>query len=179
MLSAKSGHGFCYWFFVLACSDGCLFLKSIRPYFINNSSIYWVSVTLNSVCFSSLATTFTFTWVLGITRVSNNRYIVKTNIDETIKLIDGNLNKVFEPEYDIINTRLTSKNLYLCMNIEDNIKFNDYGFAKMNFLEDRIIKDGIVKPGNVLKVDSFLNHQMDIELFNEQTGYYKKYSFFS
>lgn len=37
----------------------------------------------------------------------------------------------------------------------------------MNFLEERIRKDGIVKEGNVLKVDSFLNHQMDIELFNE------------
>jgi xanthine phosphoribosyltransferase len=39
----------------------------------------------------------------------------------------------------------------------------------MNFLEERIIKDGIVKPGNVLKVDSFLNHQMDISLM-EQIG---------
>ena len=37
----------------------------------------------------------------------------------------------------------------------------------MNFLEERIIKDGIVKPGNVLKVDSFLNHQMDIKLMEE------------
>ncbi|MBR3754563.1 MAG: xanthine phosphoribosyltransferase [Clostridia bacterium] len=36
----------------------------------------------------------------------------------------------------------------------------------MNFLEERILKDGIVKPGNVLKVDSFLNHQMDIELMD-------------
>ena len=35
----------------------------------------------------------------------------------------------------------------------------------MNFLEERIVKDGIVKEGNVLKVDSFLNHQMDIHLF--------------
>lgn len=41
--------------------------------------------------------------------------------------------------------------------------------AHMNFLEERIQKDGIVKEGNVLKVDSFLNHQMDIELF-EQMG---------
>ena len=38
---------------------------------------------------------------------------------------------------------------------------------RMNFLEERILKDGIVKDGNVLKVDSFLNHQMDIALFNE------------
>ena len=37
----------------------------------------------------------------------------------------------------------------------------------MNFLEKRILKDGIVKPGNVLKVDSFLNHQMDIALLDE------------
>ena len=37
----------------------------------------------------------------------------------------------------------------------------------MNFLEERIIKDGIVKPNNVLKVDSFLNHQMDISLMEE------------
>lgn len=36
----------------------------------------------------------------------------------------------------------------------------------MNFLEERIVKDGVVKPGNVLKVDSFLNHQMDIELID-------------
>ena len=37
----------------------------------------------------------------------------------------------------------------------------------MNFLEERIVKDGIVKPGNALKVDSFLNHQMDIALMEE------------
>lgn len=39
----------------------------------------------------------------------------------------------------------------------------------MNFLEERIIKEGIVKPGNVLKVDCFLNHQVDIALM-EQIG---------
>lgn len=37
----------------------------------------------------------------------------------------------------------------------------------MKLLEERIRRDGTVKAGNVLKVDSFLNHQMDIELFNE------------
>ena len=37
----------------------------------------------------------------------------------------------------------------------------------MNLLEERIQKDGVVKEGNVLKVDSFLNHQMDIELFEK------------
>ncbi|MBQ5333337.1 MAG: xanthine phosphoribosyltransferase [Oscillospiraceae bacterium] len=44
----------------------------------------------------------------------------------------------------------------------------------MNFLEERIAKDGIVKEGNVLKVDGFLNHQMDIELFNSMGEEFKK-----
>ena len=44
----------------------------------------------------------------------------------------------------------------------------------MNFLEKRIVKDGIVKEGNVLKVDSFLNHQMDIDLFNLMGEEFKK-----
>ncbi len=44
----------------------------------------------------------------------------------------------------------------------------------MNFLEERIIKDGIVKPGNVLKVDSFLNHQMDIELMDKMGEEFKR-----
>lgn len=37
----------------------------------------------------------------------------------------------------------------------------------MKLLQDRIRRDGVIKSGNVLKVDSFLNHQMDIELLNE------------
>ena len=37
----------------------------------------------------------------------------------------------------------------------------------MNFLEERILKEGLVKEGNVLKVDTFLNHQMDVELLDE------------
>ena len=37
----------------------------------------------------------------------------------------------------------------------------------MNLLKERIQKDGVVKPGNVLKVDSFLNHQMDVTLLDE------------
>ena len=44
----------------------------------------------------------------------------------------------------------------------------------MKLLEDRILKDGIVKEGNVLKVDSFLNHQMDIDLFNEMGKEWKR-----
>ena len=47
----------------------------------------------------------------------------------------------------------------------------------MNCLEKRILKDGVVKPGNVLKVDSFLNHQMDVALMNEiGEEFYKRFS---
>ena len=48
----------------------------------------------------------------------------------------------------------------------------------MNFLEERILKDGVVKPGHILKVDSFLNHQMDIQLM-EQIGkeFYRRFSY--
>ncbi len=44
----------------------------------------------------------------------------------------------------------------------------------MKILEDRIIKDGVVRPGNVLKVDCFLNHQMDISLFAEMAKEWKE-----
>ena len=45
----------------------------------------------------------------------------------------------------------------------------------MKFLEDRIKKDGIVKAGNVLKVDSFLNHQIDVELMDMLGSEFKKH----
>lgn len=44
----------------------------------------------------------------------------------------------------------------------------------MNFLEERIVKDGVVKEGNILKVDSFLNHQMDINLFDQMGEEFKR-----
>lgn len=56
--------------------------------------------------------------------------------------------------------------------------YNDSIFLRgailLKLLEDRIVKDGIVKPGNVLKVDSFLNHQMDISLFNDMGKEFKR-----
>lgn len=64
----------------------------------------------------------------------------------------------------------------MCYNVSGRVKkWADPGDKRvrrvryniMNFLEERIAKDGIVKEGNVLKVDSFLNHQMDIGLFDE------------
>lgn len=44
----------------------------------------------------------------------------------------------------------------------------------MKLLEERILKDGIIRTGNVLKVDSFLNHQMDIGLFEEMAKEWKR-----
>ena len=44
----------------------------------------------------------------------------------------------------------------------------------MNFLEERITKDGIVKPGNVLKVDGFLNHQIDVTLLDQMGMEFKR-----
>ena len=47
----------------------------------------------------------------------------------------------------------------------------------MNFLEERILKDGVVKEGNILKVDSFLNHQMDVALLDEiGKEFYRRFS---
>jgi len=44
----------------------------------------------------------------------------------------------------------------------------------MNALQEKILNAGVVKEGNILKVDSFLNHQMDIELFNEMGKEWKR-----
>lgn len=55
-----------------------------------------------------------------------------------------------------------NNNIFLC------------GAIFLKLLEERIVKDGIVKPGNVLKVDSFLNHQMDISLFNDMGKEFKR-----
>ena len=44
----------------------------------------------------------------------------------------------------------------------------------MNFLEERILADGVVKPGNVLKVDSFLNHQIDMALIDRMAKEFKR-----
>ncbi len=48
--------------------------------------------------------------------------------------------------------------------------------CEMNFLEERILRDGQVRPGNILKVDCFLNHQLDVELLDRiGQAFYEKY----
>lgn len=44
----------------------------------------------------------------------------------------------------------------------------------MKLMEQRIAEDGLVRPGNVLKVDNFLNHQLDVTLFNEMGKEWKR-----
>ena len=48
------------------------------------------------------------------------------------------------------------------------------GIEIMNFFEEKIVKEGVVKEGNILKVDSFLNHQMDVKLFKQMGEEFKK-----
>lgn len=39
--------------------------------------------------------------------------------------------------------------------------------AELNLLQEKILSDGVIRPGNVLKVDSFLNHQIDVPFISE------------
>lgn len=43
----------------------------------------------------------------------------------------------------------------------------------MNFLEEKILTDGVIKEGNILKVDSFLNHQIDIDIMRQMAYEFK------
>lgn len=44
----------------------------------------------------------------------------------------------------------------------------------MNFLEEKILQDGVIKEGNILKVDSFLNHQIDIDIMRQMAYEFKR-----
>ena len=44
----------------------------------------------------------------------------------------------------------------------------------MNFLEEKILQDGFIKPGNILKIDSFLNHQIDIDIMRQMAHELKR-----
>ncbi|MCX4302558.1 MAG: WG repeat-containing protein [Clostridia bacterium] len=63
---------------------------------------------------------------------NKERYIVKT-LENKYKIIDTDYNKVIENEYDILDAYLANYGLYIVTNVDEEIEFNDYGFAKMNF----------------------------------------------
>ena len=44
----------------------------------------------------------------------------------------------------------------------------------MNFLEQKIIEDGVIKAGNILKVDNFLNHQIDVDIIRQIAFEFKR-----
>lgn len=67
---------------------------------------------------------------------------------------------------------MLSDDRIISYNMTDNLLKK--GIITMNFLEERIMKDGVVKEGNILKVDSFLNHQMDVKLFKQMGEEFKR-----
>lgn len=67
---------------------------------------------------------------------------------------------------------MLSDDRIISYNMTDNLLTK--GIITMNFLEERIMKDGVVKEGNILKVDSFLNHQMDVKLFKQMVEEFKR-----
>lgn len=78
--------------------------------------------------------------------LGDGRYIVKSS-DNYYKVIDDEYNNIYEKEYAVINPRLVSQNLFLVLDSTENIKFNDYGLAIMNWslmnYNGEIICDGI------------------------------------
>ena len=67
---------------------------------------------------------------------------------------------------------MLSDDRIISYNMTDNLLTK--GIITMNFLEERIMKDGVVKEGNILQVDSFLNHQMDVKLFKQMGEEFKR-----
>ena len=67
---------------------------------------------------------------------------------------------------------MLSDDRIISYNMTDNLLTK--GIITMNFLEERIMKDGVVKEGNILKADSFLNHQMDVKLFKQMGEEFKR-----
>ena len=67
---------------------------------------------------------------------------------------------------------MLSDDRIISYNMTDNLLTK--GIITVNFLEERIMKDGVVKEGNILKVDSFLNHQMDVKLFKQMGEEFKR-----
>ena len=64
--------------------------------------------------------------------IGDNVYIVQ-NQDNKYMVIDKDFNKVFEEEFDVIDTQLAEIGLYICANTNEAIDFNDYNFAKMKW----------------------------------------------
>ena len=91
----------------------------------NNNTIYFINANDTEINMISEA-------YKDIYICRDGRYIVRGEND-LVKIIDNEFNKVFEPEYASINPRFIEKDLYLTTYSLENIKFNDYGYAEMNW----------------------------------------------
>lgn len=124
--------------------------------------------------------------------IADERYIVKNKNDKYM-VINQDFQKIWEPEYDIIDPYLASYGLYICANTEEAIDFNDYGFAKMNWklVNDNgdVILDGIEQIyGNyyqisndksvpyVTRYEEFLEAIEDIEFNFVGDKFYENYA---
>ncbi len=92
----------------------------IRNY--NNSTVYFVDSEANRLS-DEYADIFV---------QENGKYIVKT-LENSFKVINDEYKNVLQKEYSVINPRLISQKLYLTLDTTENIEFNDYNFAKMNW----------------------------------------------
>ena len=98
-------------------NDDRLLLKSFK-----DNSIYFTTSTGKK-----LSDDYYDIYICG-----DGRYIVKDE-DNYYRVIDNEYNSVFEKKYAAINTRFVSQGLYLVLNSVDNIQFNDYGYAVLNW----------------------------------------------
>lgn len=64
--------------------------------------------------------------------VCDNYYIVK-NTNNKFMFIDKQYQKMFEEEFDYVNTAFSYLNIYICANLGENVTFNDYGYANINY----------------------------------------------
>lgn len=104
----------------------------------------------------------------------DGRYIVKNN-DESFKIINDEYNNVFDRQFASINPRLTSQNLYITLDTTENIKTNDYGYAKMNWslinFDGQVVLDGIEQiydlyfkiPTSGKKDENYKNFENDLK----------------
>ena len=102
----------------------------------NDDTIYFINSEGNMI-----SDTYKDMYVCG-----DGRYIVRDD-EGFLYIIDDNYNPIFDKKYSVINTRLIENNLYLILNSTENIKFNDYGFANLNWsimnYDGEIIIEGI------------------------------------
>ena len=118
---------------------------------------------------------------------NSQKYIVQTN-ENKYKVINQDFNKIFETEYDVINPRLISQNLYLVMDTSERLSSNDYHYATMkwNLINENgnVLLDNIeqiydqyyeLKSNNDQDYQTFLDKLQDIEYHFVGDQFYTSY----